>query len=85
VVEVLDGLLPILLLTETLTIAANELLDVDPFLKIVAAVAIVFMSFALVGLAAGSGRALSALHRRQSESGCRIVRRRVVHDCGGDC
>jgi len=49
------GLFPILLLTETLTIAANELLDVDPFLKIVAAVAIVFMSFALVGLAAGLG------------------------------
>ena len=49
------GLFPILLLTETLTIAANELLDVDPFLKIVAAVAIVFLSFALVGLATGLG------------------------------
>jgi ABC-2 type transport system permease protein len=49
------GLVPILLLTETLTIAANELLDVDPFLKIVAAVAIVFLSFALVGLATGLG------------------------------
>ena len=49
------GLVPILFLTETLTIAANELLDVDPFLKTVAAMAIVFMSFALVGLAAGLG------------------------------
>jgi ABC-2 type transport system permease protein len=49
------GLFPILLLTETLTVAANELLDVDPFLKIVAAVAIVFLSLALVGLAAGLG------------------------------
>jgi len=49
------GLFPILLLTETLTIAANELLDVDPFLKIVAAVAVVFLSLALVGLAAGLG------------------------------
>jgi ABC-2 type transport system permease protein len=49
------GLFPILFLTETLTIAANELLDVDPFLKIVAAMAIVFMSFALVGLATGLG------------------------------
>jgi len=49
------GLFPILLLTETLTVAANELLDVDPFLKIVAAVAMVVLSLALVGLAAGSG------------------------------
>jgi len=49
------GLVPVLLLTETLTIAANELLGVDPFLKIVAAVAIVFLSLALVGLAAGLG------------------------------
>src|SRR5205085_11907926 len=31
------GLVPVLVLTETLTIAANELLGVDPFLKIVAA------------------------------------------------
>jgi len=49
------GFVPVLVLTETLTIAANELLDVDPFLKIVAAGAIVFLSLALVGLAAGLG------------------------------
>jgi ABC-2 type transport system permease protein len=49
------GLIPVLVLTETLTIAANELLGIDPFLKIVAAAAIVFMSFALVGLATGLG------------------------------
>jgi ABC-2 type transport system permease protein len=49
------GLAPVLLLTEMLTIAANELLDVDPFLKVVAAVAIVFLSVALVGLAVGLG------------------------------
>ena len=49
------GLVPVLLLTETLTVAANELLDVDPFLKTVAAVAIVFLSLALVGLATGLG------------------------------
>ena len=47
--------MPVLVLTEVLTIAANELLGVDPFLKVVAAVAIVFMSFALVGLATGLG------------------------------
>jgi ABC-2 type transport system permease protein len=49
------GLTPVLLLTEALTIAANELLDVDPLLKGVAPVAIVFLSFALVGLATGLG------------------------------
>ena len=49
------GFVPVLVLTETLTVAANELLDVDPFLKIVAAAAIVFLSLALVGLATGLG------------------------------
>jgi ABC-2 type transport system permease protein len=49
------GLAPVLVLSEGLTIAANHFLGVDPFLKIVAAIAIVFMSFALVGLATGLG------------------------------
>ena len=49
------GLVPVLVLTEVLTIAANELLGVDPLLKVVSAVAIVFMSAALVGLAVGLG------------------------------
>ena len=49
------GLVPVLVLTEGLTIAANELLGVDPLLKVVAACAIVFLSFALVGLATGLG------------------------------
>ena len=49
------GLVPVLLLSECLTIAGNELLGVDPFLKRVAAVTIVFMAFALVGLATGLG------------------------------
>ena len=49
------GLVPVLVLTEILTVAANELLGIDPFLKAVAAMAIVFMSFALVGLATGMG------------------------------
>jgi hypothetical protein len=42
-------------LTETLTILANEFLGVDPFLKVASAVAILFMSLALVGLATGLG------------------------------
>jgi ABC-2 type transport system permease protein len=49
------GLVPVLVLTEGLTIGANELLGVDPVLKVVAACAIVFLSFALVGLATGLG------------------------------
>jgi ABC-2 type transport system permease protein len=49
------GLLPVLLLTETLTVVANEFLGVDPFLKTVSAIAVFFMSVALVGLATGLG------------------------------
>ena len=49
------GLVPMVLFTEILTIAANEFMGVDPFLKVVAAVAVVFMTFAMVGLAVGLG------------------------------
>jgi ABC-2 type transport system permease protein len=49
------GLVPVLLLSEGLIVAGNEFLGVDPFLKRVAAVTIVFMTFALVGLATGLG------------------------------
>lgn len=49
------GLVPVFLFTETLTVAANELLGIDPFIKVVAALAIVFMSVAMVGLATGLG------------------------------
>jgi ABC-2 type transport system permease protein len=49
------GLVPVLALTEVLTVAGNEFLGVDPFLKVMSALAIVFMSFALVGLAMGLG------------------------------
>src|SRR6185295_5106703 len=49
------GLVPVLVLTEALTIAGNHLLGVDPFLKVVGAVSIFFMSVALVGLATGLG------------------------------
>jgi ABC-2 type transport system permease protein len=46
---------PVLVLTEVLTVAANEFLGIDPLLKIVSAGAIVFMAVALVGLATGLG------------------------------
>ena len=46
---------PVLVLTEALTITANEFLGIDPFLKVVTALAIVLMTFALVGLAVGLG------------------------------
>ena len=43
------------MLSLTLTVVANEFLAVDPFLKVVTAVGITFMSLALVGLATGLG------------------------------
>jgi len=49
------GLLPLMLLALTLTIVGNRFLGVDPFLQIVTAIAVVFMSLALVGLATGLG------------------------------
>ena len=49
------GLVPVLLLTECLVMASNELLGVDPFLKVVTSISILFMGFALVGLACGLG------------------------------
>jgi len=49
------GLVPVLALTEVLTIVGNQFLGVGPFVKVMAAVAIVFLSFALVGLAIGLG------------------------------
>ncbi len=49
------GLVPILVLAELLTIVSNEFLGTHVFLKWLGAVAIFFMSFGLVGLAAGMG------------------------------
>jgi ABC-2 type transport system permease protein len=50
-----SGFVPVLLLTELLTVAANEFLGVDPFMKGASAMAIACMTFALVGLACGLG------------------------------
>jgi ABC-2 type transport system permease protein len=49
------GLVPILVLAESLTIVSNEFLKTALFLKILSAAAVFCMSFALVGLAAGMG------------------------------
>jgi ABC-2 type transport system permease protein len=49
------GLVPVLVLTEILIVAGNDLLGVDPFLRRLSAAAVVFMAFALVGLACGLG------------------------------
>ena len=49
------GLVPVLVMTETLTVLSNEYLGASPFLKALAATAVLFMTFALVGLAAGMG------------------------------
>jgi len=49
------GLVPVLVLAEALTVASNHFLGAAPFLRALGAVAIFFMSFALVGLATGMG------------------------------
>ncbi|PYQ03146.1 MAG: hypothetical protein DMF82_14045 [Acidobacteria bacterium] len=49
------GLVPILMLAEALTIVSNRFLGADPFLRVLGAVAVFFMTFALVGLATGMG------------------------------
>jgi ABC-2 type transport system permease protein len=49
------GLVPVLVLAEVLTVVSNQLLGSDPFLKWICAGAIFFMSFGLVGMAAGFG------------------------------
>ena len=49
------GIVPIVVLTEGLTIAANQLLGIDPFLQAVCAYGMLCMTFALVGLAVGLG------------------------------
>ena len=49
------GYVPILVLSVGLTVVSTRLLGVSPFLQALNAVAIVFMTLALVGLAAGMG------------------------------
>ncbi len=49
------GFVPVLVLTEALTITGNYLLGVDRFLAVIAPVVVLFMSLALVGLATGFG------------------------------
>jgi ABC-2 type transport system permease protein len=49
------GFVPILVMAVSLTVASNHLLGVQPLLKVLTTVAVVFMTFGLVGLAAGMG------------------------------
>ena len=49
------GFVPILLLSECLTVVSSRLLGVSSFLQVLSAVAIAFMALALVGMAAGMG------------------------------
>jgi ABC-2 type transport system permease protein len=49
------ALVPLFVFNEGLTFAANYLLGVDPFVRLVAGGAIALMTFALVGLAMGLG------------------------------
>jgi ABC-2 type transport system permease protein len=49
------GLIPVLVLAEALTIVSNQFLGAAPVLRVVSAVAIFLMCFALVGMATGMG------------------------------
>jgi ABC-2 type transport system permease protein len=49
------GLVPVLMVAEALTVASNHFLGAATFLRVLSAVAIFFMTFALVGLATGMG------------------------------
>jgi len=49
------GLVPVLIVAEALTVVSNYYLGAAPFLRVLGAVAIFFMTFALVGLATGMG------------------------------
>ncbi len=74
------GLVPVLVLTETLTVLANQFLGIDPFLKVASAVAILFMSLALVGLATGLGARYPRFNAENPTDVAGSVRRRDVHD-----
>lgn len=49
------GLVPVVVLAEGLTVTANQFLGAEPFLKVLCAVAVPFLSVALVALATGMG------------------------------
>jgi ABC-2 type transport system permease protein len=49
------GFVPVFLLSEVLTVAANHFLNIDPVVKVTSAVTIGFLSLALVGMATGLG------------------------------
>jgi ABC-2 type transport system permease protein len=49
------GFVPVVFFATFLTVVANQMMGVHPFLKALTAVAVIFMSLALVGLAAGLG------------------------------
>jgi ABC-2 type transport system permease protein len=49
------SVVPVLLMAEGLTILSNQFLNVAPFLKVLCAGAVVFLTLGLVGMAAGMG------------------------------
>jgi ABC-2 type transport system permease protein len=74
------GFVPVLLLTETLTVAANELLDVDPFLKSRRRHRDCVLEPRPRWARYRSGARYHAVHDRQSERTGRLIWRRRVHD-----
>ncbi len=76
------GLVPVLVLTEVLTIAGNEFLGVDPFRQSDGCAGHRLHELRPGRTRDRTWRSLSALQRR-SHAGGRVVRRRGVHDSGG--
>ena len=60
-----SGLVPLLLMSLTLTVVANEFLAVAPFLKVVTAVGIIVHELCARRAGDRAGRALSEILRRQ--------------------
>ncbi len=77
------GLVPVLVLTEALTVAGNHLLGVDPFLKGVGAVEHPLHERRACRPGDRTWCALSTIQRRQRKSGGRVVRRNRLHGDGG--
>ncbi len=75
-----SGLVPLLLMSLTLTVVANEFLAVAPFLKVVTARRHHVHELRARRPGDRAGRALSAIRRRQRVAGGGIAGRRRVHD-----
>ncbi len=77
------GLVPVVLLAEVLTVAANEFLGAAPFLKMLCALAVLFMTWRSSALAAGMGARYPRFAAENLTQVAGLVRRHRVHGAGG--